>query len=87
MLTENKLEYVAEDEKRQVISWVRTINTEGDTIIYHNEEADDPDFDDPETEIRTFATPGNWTAANCGSQSGNPSTGRDWMKDVCETPP
>ena len=37
--------------------------------------------------IRTFATPGNWTAANCGSQSGNPSTGRDWMKDVCETPP
>ena len=37
--------------------------------------------------IRTFTTPGNWTASNCGSQSSNPDVGRDWMKDVCENPP
>jgi hypothetical protein len=37
--------------------------------------------------IRTFASPGDWTDANCGSQSGNPDVGKVWMKDVCENPP
>ncbi len=54
MLTENKLEYVAADEKRQVISWVRTVNTSGDTIVYHNEDVDQPDFTDPTVSVRTF---------------------------------
>lgn len=37
--------------------------------------------------IRTFAAPGDWHSDNCGSQSGNPDVGKDWMKDVCENPP
>lgn len=54
MLTEQKLEYVAADEKRQIISWVRVVENGGDTTIYRNEEEDEPDFEDPATEIRTF---------------------------------
>ena len=42
--------------------------------------------------IRTFATSGNWLAANCGSAGppGNGQSGRDWMRDSsenCESPP
>ena len=47
----------------------------------------EPYYIQAKLKIRTFATPGNWTASNCGSQSGNPNVGRDWMKDVCENPP
>ena len=47
----------------------------------------EPYYIQAKLKIRTFATPGNWTASNCGSQSGNPDVGRDWMKDVCENPP
>ena len=54
MLTEQKLEYVAADAKRQIISWVRVVENGGDTTIYRNEEEDEPDFEDPATEIRTF---------------------------------
>ncbi len=54
MLTHNKLEYVAHDPKRQEIAWVRSISNNGDTTIYISEEFDEPDFDDPATEIRTF---------------------------------
>ncbi len=54
MLTENKLEYVATDEKRQVVSWVRSIGEDRDTTIYLNEEEEAPDLSDPQVEIRTF---------------------------------
>jgi hypothetical protein len=42
--------------------------------------------------VVTFATSGNWTAANCGSAGsaavGNdPSTGLAWMTAVCSNPP
>lgn len=36
--------------------------------------------------VRTFATSGNWQAANCGSAGapGNGQSGRDWMRDSSE---
>ncbi|RMD62537.1 MAG: hypothetical protein D6826_07200, partial [Alphaproteobacteria bacterium] len=36
--------------------------------------------------VRTFATSGNWRAANCGSAGppGNGEVGRDWMRDSSE---
>ncbi len=42
--------------------------------------------------VRTFATSGNWQAADCGSSGppGNGEFGRDWMRDSnenCENPP
>lgn len=46
--------------------------------------------------VRTFATSGNWTDTNCGSNNsastfgtnGNSTlNGKDWMKDVCSNPP
>ncbi len=46
-----------------------------------------PYYLEAKLKIRTFGTPGNWNDANCGSASNNPSTGKDWMKDVCENPP
>lgn len=54
MLTANKLEYVAKDEKRQDISWVRVINLEGDTIVYQEQGAEAPNLEDPAVEVRTF---------------------------------
>ena len=30
---------------------------------------------------------GTWRVQDCGSASGNPSSGQDWMKDVCDPPP
>jgi hypothetical protein len=54
MLTENQLQYVANDRKLQEISWVRSVSKEGDTTIYTNEEYDQPDLSDPSIEIRTF---------------------------------
>ncbi|MDJ0741501.1 MAG: cytochrome c3 family protein [Gammaproteobacteria bacterium] len=47
----------------------------------------EPYYLEAKLKIRTFASPGDWNENNCGSQSGNPSTGADWMKDVCENPP
>ena len=46
-----------------------------------------PYYLEAKLKIVTFAESGNWAAANCGSASSTPSTGRDWMKDVCENPP
>ncbi|MFO1269470.1 MAG: hypothetical protein U1F67_23580 [Rubrivivax sp.] len=46
--------------------------------------------------MRTFATSGNWTDTNCGSNasattfgtnSNSTINGKDWMKDVCSNPP
>ena len=30
---------------------------------------------------------GTWRVQDCGSASGTPSSGQDWMKDVCDPPP
>ena len=30
---------------------------------------------------------GTWRVQDCGSASGSPSAGGDWMKDVCDPPP
>lgn len=54
MITADTVEYVANDRKRQEIPWVRLIRANGDTVIYTNPETDQPDFDNPETEIRRF---------------------------------
>ena len=37
--------------------------------------------------IRSFAASGSWSEANCGSDSGQGGTARDWMRNVCENPP
>jgi len=37
--------------------------------------------------VRTFAPSGGWEASNCGSASGNPDVGRDWMDQVCRPNP
>jgi hypothetical protein len=47
----------------------------------------EPYYWNAKLKIRTFQTSGSWTSQDCGSASGTPSTGRDWMKDVCENPP
>lgn len=55
----------------------------GNASVYNQE----PYYLNAKLKIRTFATSGNWTTSNCGSDSSVPSTGQDWMKDVCENPP
>ena len=47
----------------------------------------EPYYLNAKLKILTFATSGNWEAANCGSRSANPDVGRDWMRAVCENPP
>ena len=37
--------------------------------------------------ILNFAESGTWTDADCGSASGDPDVGKDWMAAVCENPP
>ncbi len=54
MIGSNTIEYVPSDRKRQIINWLRLITNEGDTVIYSNPDEDPPDFDNPETEMRTF---------------------------------
>jgi len=54
MLGANTVEYLALDRKRQEIPWVRLVNSEGDTIVYVDPDADIPDLNDPATEIRRF---------------------------------
>jgi len=54
MIGSNHVEYIATDEKRQTIPWVRLINEVGDTTIYAEPGADIPDPNDPATEIRKF---------------------------------
>lgn len=54
MLTANRLQYIATDEKRQEIPWVRVVRQEGDTIIYAEEGAEMPNLEDPNVELRTF---------------------------------
>ncbi len=54
MLGANTVEYLALDRKRQEIPWVRFVNSDGDTIVYVDPDADIPDLNDPATEIRRF---------------------------------
>jgi len=46
-----------------------------------------PYYMNAKLKIRTWRPSGSWRAQDCGSASGSPSTGADWMKDVCENPP
>jgi hypothetical protein len=56
----------------------------------------EPYYLNAKLKVRTFATSGNWNESNCGSSNSatafgtngnNTNSGKDWMKDVCETPP
>ena len=56
----------------------------------------EPYYMNAKLKVRNFATSGNWTDANCGSNSSatafgsntnNTLTGKDWMKAVCTNPP
>jgi hypothetical protein len=56
----------------------------------------EPYYLNSKLKVRSFATSGNWTDTNCGSNNsaatfgsnGNSTqTGKDWMKDVCSNPP
>jgi len=55
MLASNRVEYAAADEKRQVISWVRTTSPDGQVTMFRNENVDEPaDPEDPNAEVRRF---------------------------------
>ncbi len=54
MIGTNKVEYIAADEKRQEIPWIRLINASGDTIVYTDPDAEIPDLNDPEVVVRNF---------------------------------
>lgn len=54
MIGSNVVEYIATDEKRQNIPWIRLIKASGDTVVYTDPEAEIPDLNDPEVEIRRF---------------------------------
>lgn len=56
----------------------------------------EPYYLNAKLKVRSFATSGNWTDTNCGSNNsaitfgsnGNSTlTGKDWMKDICSNPP
>jgi predicted CXXCH cytochrome family protein len=56
----------------------------------------EPYYMNAKLKVRTFATSGNWTEANCGSagsantfgaNANSTATGRDWMNAVCTNPP
>ena len=55
MLSANDVEYIATDEKRQEIPWVRVTNTEtGEVTVYSDPDEDVPDPSDPDTDVRLF---------------------------------
>ncbi|MFH1686506.1 MAG: NapC/NirT family cytochrome c [bacterium] len=55
MLTQNIVEYVAADEKRQIIPWMRVITPDGDTAIYTSEDEEIPEIiEGPEGNLRRF---------------------------------
>jgi hypothetical protein len=56
----------------------------------------EPYYLNAKLKVRTFATSGNWTETNCGSNASatafgtngnNTNNGKDWMRDVCSNPP
>jgi hypothetical protein len=55
MLSANDVEYIATDEKREEIPWVRVTNTEtGEVTVYSDADEDIPDPANPDTEVRLF---------------------------------
>ncbi|MFQ6008790.1 MAG: NapC/NirT family cytochrome c, partial [Candidatus Zixiibacteriota bacterium] len=54
MLNQNRVEYIATDEKRHDIVWIRMIDSEGREIVYMEPGAEMPDTTDPSIEIRRF---------------------------------
>lgn len=57
MLEENTVEYIALDEKRQQIPWVRIIRPDGETVTYTQDVTGDgktPDPKDPGVKLRRF---------------------------------
>jgi hypothetical protein len=47
----------------------------------------EPYYWNAKLKIRSFAQSGDWRDDNCGSASGNPDVGKDWMGAVCQNPP
>ncbi len=54
MVTDTTVEYIAADEKRQVIPWFRVTYSDGTVEVYSDPSATYPDPNDPETEIRVM---------------------------------
>jgi hypothetical protein len=54
MLNQNKVEYIATDEKRHNIVWIRMTGIDGKVTIYREPSAEMPDTTDPHVEIRRF---------------------------------
>jgi nitrate/TMAO reductase-like tetraheme cytochrome c subunit len=55
MLSENNVEYIATDDDRQEIPWVRVTNTEtGQVTLFTDPDGEVPEPDDPDVEIRLF---------------------------------
>lgn len=54
MLNHNVIDYIATDEKRQEIPWVRQTDPEGRVVTYMEPGAEMPDTTDPAVEIRRF---------------------------------
>ncbi|MFZ1683617.1 MAG: NapC/NirT family cytochrome c [Candidatus Zixiibacteriota bacterium] len=54
MLGESKVEYIATDEKRQEIPWVRLTKQDGTVVVYKDPDVPAPDLNDPKNEIRQF---------------------------------
>ena len=46
-----------------------------------------PYYNNAKLKVITFAPSGQWKDSDCGSASGQPARGREWMKQVCENPP
>lgn len=54
MATANVVEYIAVDEQRQEIPWFRVTESDGTVTVYADPNAEYPDPEDPDTEIRIF---------------------------------
>ena len=46
-----------------------------------------PYYMNAKLKIINWRESGTWRVQDCGSASGSPSSGQDWMKDVCDPPP
>jgi hypothetical protein len=53
-MLENTIDYVPSDHKRQIIPWLRMITKDGDTLVYKEPGTPEPDFTNPEVELRRF---------------------------------
>ncbi|MDX1748092.1 MAG: hypothetical protein R3324_19335, partial [Halobacteriales archaeon] len=53
MFEENQMEYIATDDDRQDIAWVRSTKAGEETVVYRDPDGA-PDPDDPDVEIRNF---------------------------------